>query len=330
MENNKLPKEINPNGLILLWAFAESGIGGILHALKLPLTGIFVGGIAIICIALISYFTNNRLTILKALGVVLLVKFTVSPHSPWQAYVAVIFQAYLGYFLFKSNNHFKIKCLFLSIICMLESAVQRVLITVLIYGTNFMKAIDKAALALAQSLGLNDLPSLVFSIFGLYIVVHIAVGIGLGWWLPNIPERLWHLELEVPDSHVPLQKVVRKKGFLTILSGFVILVVILFIIKLLVPEMLVSSLLFIFFRSLLVSIGLIFFVGPFIKSLIMKYSVDKTNQNQILFREILNDVPDFTSKAISLVNFVNKEYSGFQKFKVYILGLLQLSLRYKK
>ena len=330
MENNHRPSEINPNGLILLWAFAESGIGGILHALKLPFTGIFVGGIAIICIALMSYFTNNRLTILKALGIVLLVKFTVSPHSPWQAYVAVVFQAYLGYFLFKSNNHFKIKCFLLSVICMLESGVQRVLIMVLIYGTNFMKAIDKAAVALAQSLGLNDLPSLVFSVFGLYIVVHIAVGFAIGWWLPTIPERLWQFELKVPDSPNLSPNVVRKKGFLTILSGFVILAVILFIIKLLVPEMPAASIFFIFFRSLLVSIGLIFIVGPIIKLLIMKYSVDKTNQNQILFREILNDIPDFTSRAISLVNFVNKEYSGLQKIKIYILSLLQLSLRYKK
>lgn len=330
MENNDLRKDINPNGLILLWAFAESGIGGILHALKLPFTGIFVGGIAIICIALLSYFTNNRLTILKALGVVLLVKFTVSPHSPWQAYVAVVFQAYLGYFLFKTNYHFKIKCFLLSVICMLESAVQRILIMMLIYGTNFMKAIDKAALALAQSLGLNDLPSLVISVFGLYVVVHIAVGIAIGWWLPTIPERLWLPELKVPDSPNLSPHVVRKKGFLAILSGFIILAVILFIIKLLVPEMPASSIFFIFVRSLFVSFGLIFIVGPIIKSFILKYSADKTLQNQALFKEIVNDIPDFTSRAISLINFVNREYSGFQKFKIYILGLLQLSLRYKK
>lgn len=101
-------KHINTKGLILLWAFAESGIVGILHALKLPFTGIFVGGIAIICIALLSYFTDKRGPILKALGVVLLVKFTVSPHSLWQAYEAVVFQAYLGFLLFKTNDHFKL------------------------------------------------------------------------------------------------------------------------------------------------------------------------------------------------------------------------------
>ena len=330
MENNQRTTEINPNGLILLWAFAESGIGGILHALKLPFTGIFVGGIAIICIALMSYFTNNRLTILKALGVVLLVKFTVSPHSPWQAYVAVVFQAYLGYFLFKTNDHFKIKCFLLSVICMLESAIQRVLIMVLVYGTDFMKAIDKAALALAQSLGLNDLPSLVFSVFGLYIIVHIVVGVALGWWLPSIPERLWQLEIKVPDGPTLPPHEVRKKGIKTILWGFIILAAILFVIKILVPDMPATDILFIFIRSVLVSIGLIFIVGPWIKTLILKYSADKTGQNQILFKEIVNDIPDFTSRAIQLVYFVNTEYRGLKKLKIYILSLLQLSLRYKK
>ena len=54
---------INTKSLILLWAFAESGIGGILHGLKLPFTGIFVGGIAVICIALLGFYDeqNNEL-----------------------------------------------------------------------------------------------------------------------------------------------------------------------------------------------------------------------------------------------------------------------------
>ncbi|MBK9566579.1 MAG: hypothetical protein IPO37_15865 [Saprospiraceae bacterium] len=330
MENNNSTREINPNGLILLWAFAESGIGGILHALKLPFTGIFVGGIAIICISLLSYFTNNRLTILKALGVVLLVKFTVSPHSPWQAYVAVVFQAYLGYFLFKSNKHFNAKCLIFSLVCMLESAIQRVLIMVFIYGMTFMKAVDKAALSFAQTLGINEIPSFVFGVFSIYIFLHIVAGVILGLWLPTIPHKLWNLDIKIPETVVLPSRVMKKNVLQALSIGFLILAGVLMMIKFLVPELPATEIIYIFIRSLLVSVGLIFIFGPVMKAFILKNTTDTSHQNQQLLKEIVADIPDFAGRALALVHQVNNEYTGVKKLKIYILGLLQLSLDYKK
>ena len=34
--------------LTMLWAFAEGGLGGIMHLLHIPMTGFIVGGISII------------------------------------------------------------------------------------------------------------------------------------------------------------------------------------------------------------------------------------------------------------------------------------------
>ncbi len=42
--------------LTALWAFSESGLGGILHALQMPFTGLLVGGMAILLISLIAFF----------------------------------------------------------------------------------------------------------------------------------------------------------------------------------------------------------------------------------------------------------------------------------
>ena len=42
--------------LTALWAFAESGLGGMLHALQLPFTGLIVGGLSVIIITLIAKF----------------------------------------------------------------------------------------------------------------------------------------------------------------------------------------------------------------------------------------------------------------------------------
>jgi hypothetical protein len=115
--------------LTALWAFTESGLGGIMHALQIPFTGLLVGGMAIIMICLIAEISNHNFKqILRSAVIVLIVKAMVSPHTPFPAYIAVSFQALLGYALFSllRINFFSIALL--SIIAMLESAVQKLII----------------------------------------------------------------------------------------------------------------------------------------------------------------------------------------------------------
>ena len=54
-----------------------------MHAFKLPFTGLFVGGFAVLCVGLLAYVERPAAsTILRATALVLLVKAVVSPHSP--------------------------------------------------------------------------------------------------------------------------------------------------------------------------------------------------------------------------------------------------------
>ncbi|MFN9519473.1 MAG: hypothetical protein ACK574_07030, partial [Bacteroidota bacterium] len=48
------------NRLTALWAFSESGLGGMMHALKIPFTGFFLGGFAIVILTLIAHHSRNR------------------------------------------------------------------------------------------------------------------------------------------------------------------------------------------------------------------------------------------------------------------------------
>lgn len=75
--------------------------------------------------------------------IVLLVKAVVSPHTPFPAYIAVSFQAFLAVALFRlfNINLFSIFCL--SILAMLESAVQKLVILTLFFGHSFWKATDE-------------------------------------------------------------------------------------------------------------------------------------------------------------------------------------------
>src|SRR5690606_29531378 len=83
--------------LTALWALNECGLGGLLHALNSPMTGLLVGSIAMVCIALICSLADDKWrTVMSSLLIVLIIKALVSPHSSPTAYVAVAFQGVTG------------------------------------------------------------------------------------------------------------------------------------------------------------------------------------------------------------------------------------------
>ncbi|MCB0574936.1 MAG: hypothetical protein KDC61_10270, partial [Saprospiraceae bacterium] len=87
-------QEHNESDVILrltaLWAFSESALGGVMHALKIPFTGLLVGGFAVLSIGMIAHVSHRRAgAVLRATMLVVLVKAVVSPHSPPTAYLAV-------------------------------------------------------------------------------------------------------------------------------------------------------------------------------------------------------------------------------------------------
>ena len=56
--------------LIALWILIESFLGGILHGFKIPVTGLMVGGSAMISIIFIARYFPSKGSILKAMLVV--------------------------------------------------------------------------------------------------------------------------------------------------------------------------------------------------------------------------------------------------------------------
>jgi hypothetical protein len=322
----------NLRALILLWAFAESGIGGVLHALKLPFTGLLVGGIAIVCIALIAYWASNpRRAILEALFTVLLVKLAVSPHSPWQAYIAVLFQGYAGYFLFRGRNSFAIRTLVFSILCMAESALQKLLMAWLIYGTGFFKALDQAAASVLKSLGLSLDGSVVIFVFGLYFLLYIVGGFLIGRWIPLIPDQVVAFSEEVPvfalsnEETTPVHKKQRK----SVLLGFVIFAFLLFALKWLAPQIPATALLYIFLRSVFVSILLLFILGPILIRWIRSWAARKAG-NPVAVAAVLDQIPAYTAEAYKAVQWAANSDTGIRKIKNIVLALLVTSLRMQK
>ena len=98
-------------------------------------TGLVVGGFAVIIITLIAKFSDTEFKqILKSLSIVLLIKVTISPNTPFPAYIAVSFQAFIGYVLFSILNINFGSILLFSVLAMLESAIQKLLVLTLFFG----------------------------------------------------------------------------------------------------------------------------------------------------------------------------------------------------
>ena len=163
--------------LTALWAFTESGLGGIMHALKIPFTGLLVGGMAIIMITLIAKISDHQYKlVLRSAVIVLIVKAMVSPHTPFPAYIAVSFQAVLGYAVFSllRINFFSIALL--STIAMLESAIQKLLILTLFFGKSLWAAMDEMIALIAKQFG-NVVSNGSYWIISVYLLIYLAGGL---------------------------------------------------------------------------------------------------------------------------------------------------------
>ena len=163
--------------LTALWAFAECGLGGMLHALQMPFTGLIVGGLAVIIITLIAKFSDNNISsIFKSLVIVLIIKLTISPFTPFPAYIAVSFQALIGCLLYPLLKVNYISVLLLSIVSMIESAIQKLLILTLIFGQSLWKATDAFFSFVANQFHLKSIHGADWLI-GIYLAIYIAGGI---------------------------------------------------------------------------------------------------------------------------------------------------------
>lgn len=168
--------------LTALWALNECGLGGFMHAFSSPFTGIFVGGISILLISLIALYSKNIWTSLfKALCIVLLVKLSVSPHSPITAYVAVSFQAIFGAIVFSLLSVRSFSIILLGAITFLESAVQKLLVLAVLYGESLWEAIDIYGTWVSDKLAFLQLTfsskTLMFLFVTFYFISGVVVGI---------------------------------------------------------------------------------------------------------------------------------------------------------
>jgi hypothetical protein len=163
--------------IIAVWVICEAMLGGMIHGLKLPVSGLIVGSSAVVCICMLAHFVPEKGAILKATIIVAFFKLALSPHSPPPAYIAVFFQGFLGELIFSRKRFFRFSCILLGVLALAESATQRILVLVILYGSSFWNAVNTFFSKLTGSGAVTNY-SLIFA--AIYLAVHVLSGIAAG------------------------------------------------------------------------------------------------------------------------------------------------------
>jgi hypothetical protein len=268
--------------LIALWVLCEAMLGGIIHAFKIPVSGLVVGSAAVICICLVAYYVPGKGNILRATVIVSIFKMILSPQAPILAYLAVFFQGVTGELLFWNKRFYKLSCLLLGLAALLESGLQRIIVLTVVYGNDFWKVINDFINNLSGQKTFTNY-SLYLAIG--YVVLHLITGVIVGWWAGIIPDRVLHWSNQyrnrwVKSEHAKQITSAKKNKSRWLKKGIVFIWIILILLYLqsafkIGKPILSSQLpLQILVRSVIIILTWYFLVGPLV-SLVLKKWLEK-------------------------------------------------------
>lgn len=312
--------------LIALWVICEGMIGGLIHGLRIPVSGLVVGSAAVICISLIAWYHPAKGSILRATIIVAIFKFILSPQAGPPAYIAVLFQGLMGQVLFRGRKHFFISAMLLALLALMESGLQRILVLTIIYGNDLWSAINDL---LNRLTGQSKFTNYSSWIAGTYLGIHFITGIFVGWFAGRLPGSL-QKNLADPRFDLDRQKTGReispgrkRKKHLLIGMLWILLFLLFLQSELRVGEPLLpgNRTLAILIRSLLIILGWVYFLGPLLRGILQKW----LGKKRTALRQEVNAI-ERTLPEIKDIFFSSwKKYGGktsFSRLPLFIKAVL--------
>ncbi len=306
-----------------------------MHALRIPLTGIFVGGGAVVLLSLIAHHAKKPFSaLLQATLAVLLVKFLVSPHTRAPAYLAVGFQGLLAALLLGSPLPRWFCLPVFMVIAMVESALQSVLISTLIFGKQLWVAIDHTALALASELGINKNYAADFSLHVIlfYTGVYAFWGLALSFFAWHLPRWLEQKrgsilnafsQLEEGEASGPKMPDRHKKKFRLLAFVLVLAFVSGSFLFAYSREDAWQKALFSVLRTLAVVLGYFYLLIP-----LLKWGMDKLADRfaaNSRFRSVMKELPELRRLVMPAWQ-LSRNYPRWKRLPVFFTNLIILSL----
>lgn len=290
------------------WAFSESAFGGILHALTIPLRGIFISSAAVLFISLISLFSKSSKEILKSTLIVILIKALVSPHTPLTAYFAVSIQGLLGYLFFMTKYFYRSSALILGIFNLLFSGLQKIVVLTVLFGNTLWKSINIFIKQVSNeflSLGFNPDINYGYLLIVLYVFIHFAAGVFIGFYAGTLPKKINYYSKQIPDiifnneNDIPLKdKKKKKKNWILRPTGLTILAISLavLIFSYLHPakkEITSFEIILMLLRSIILTLLWYALLAPIVKIIFKKYLTGKKSFYAKDIEEIMDMFPVF-------------------------------------
>ena len=334
-----LPSQINSTQnnnaikrLTALWALSESGLGGMMFALKIPFTGFFVGGFAIIMLGLIAFFSNNNYKqIIKSTIIVLMVKAVVSPHSPLPAYLAVAFQG-ISAAIFFSLFSYKTACIILGIVSMAESAIQKIITLTILFGKKLWEAIDALFVQITNEFSIAWHKDYSLWLIGIYILFFIIWGAIVGRWASKIPQYISEKKDDVLHDYEnvkqqtiavnPIRASKRKTKRIIYFTAILIFIVGVFLIS----GSSRNTVLFILGRSIAVLLIIYFIFTPLTKWLLQKWLHNRPSNQKKAAEEVITLLPQMRTYVGSAFTMAINELKYFKRLRKFILYIIILSL----
>lgn len=309
-----------------LWAFVECGLGGMMHALKLPFTGFFIGGFAVLCIGLLAHTSNkNAAVILRSTMLVVLVKAIVSPHSPPTAYLAVGFQGLSGALILSYLRPFALAAYFFGFLALLESALQKILVLFLFFGKPLFEAIEIFFKDVLHNFGISSKISWASVIVCSYVALYSVWGLVLGFWINRLPNQLEkkHAEYaglsfsEVLADQLPKKK--KKRSWL-----FPVLVLLFVSVTFLLANGKTTGAqkaLYAILRSVAVLTAWFFIVQPLVTWAFQRWAKRKADAEKGSLTQIMDALPDLRTKASLIYRHVAQQYKGWKRGREFVTAL---------
>jgi hypothetical protein len=315
--------------LTALWALSESGLGGMMHALKIPFTGFFLGGFAIVIITLIAQLSKQKFrTILQATFLVIMVKAAASPHSPPMAYIAVAFQGLAGACLYTIIPFTKVAAIIFGVIALLESAIQKVLVATLVFGKSLWEALDAFVASVLKDVSVFYEFSFSFWLVAIYTIFYVVWGMLLGWWAGHLYAQLQVHKQQVLKSYnnfnqpalqqvTVLSKKRNGKLIVTFLALLCIVLVFAFGGNL-------HKALYVILRTVVALILLFWIITPLLQWVIQYYV--KRRQQSGAFVNIMQQLPQLKTYVKPALLLAQQQHSGLRVYPQFVRNLLILAL----
>lgn len=331
MEQTYLDKNYSQTLLfshIALWALVESGLGGIMHAIKLPFTGIFLGGFAVLIISSIAYISKNPAKdILKATVLVLLIKAATSPHTSPFAYVAVGFQGSLGALLLSRKTWIPFTCIPFAVISMIETSAQKLLILYLFFGNRFFESIDLFMEGVLAIFGLEKGYPYSTALVLAYLFIYAIFGVTLGIWILKLPRQLeqrkeWYNDI-VPSTSEAVNIKKKKRNKRWFLIGSLVLIILAFS-YFVNPTKGLETGVYLVLRTSLILLVWFFLMIPLWKRLFNSWK-DKQGAKNGNLKLVGTELEEIRTYTGPLFQNLRQKYKGPKLVKEFVLGIMVLS-----